>query len=339
MNRMKFLLLGGSMEGPTNLGKPERELCAADGFQAETGGAFMNDIAAERPAPAAGPGDIPAAGWREVLVRTYKESTRDNVSIIAAGVAFYAFLAFVPMMGALVLIYGLVAEPASVVQHVRALTGMVPADAAQLIGEQLMNVSQTATSKKGFGLLLAILLSIYGAMRGATSIVTALNIVYNVEESRGFVKTTLLAVSITLGAVFALLLAILGISILGYVEALLPFSSPFVHELLKILFWVVAAAAISGTIALIYRYAPNREKPKWQWLTPGSIAATLLWVAATVGFGFYVTNFGSYNATYGSLGAVIVFLTWLYLTAYILLMGGELNAELEKQTSCRTAEA
>jgi membrane protein len=274
-----------------------------------------------------------------VLVRTYKESDSDNVSIIAAGVAFYAFLAFVPMMAALVLIYGLVAEPSSVVQHVRALTGMMPADAARLIGEQLMNISQTATTKKGFGLLLAILISLYGAMRGATSIVTALNIVYNVKESRGFVKTTLLAVSITLGAVFALLLAILGIPVLGYVDALLPSSSPIVHQLLKIVFWIVAAAAISCTIALIYRYAPNREKPKWQWLTPGSIAATLLWVGATIGFGFYVANFGSYNATYGSMGAVIVFLTWLYLTAYILLMGGELNAELEKQTSCRTTEA
>jgi membrane protein len=161
----------------------------------------MNDIAAEARAPAAGPREIPASGWWQVLVRTYKESDSDNVSIIAAGVAFYAFLAFVPMMAALVLIYGLVAEPSSVVQHVRALTGMMPADAARLIGEQLMNISQTATSKKGFGLLLAILISLYGAMRGATSIVTALNIVYNVKESRGFLKTTLLAVSITLGAV------------------------------------------------------------------------------------------------------------------------------------------
>jgi membrane protein len=123
------------------------------------------------------------------------------------------------------------------------------------------------------------------------------------------------------------------------VEHLLPFSSSFIHLVLKILFWILAAAAISLMIALIYRYAPDRPKAKWQWLSPGAIIATLLWVAATIGFGFYVSNFGSYNATYGSLGAVVVFLTWLYLTAYILLMGGELNAELEKQTTCQTAEA
>jgi membrane protein len=174
-------------------------------------------------------------------------------------------------------------------------------------------------------------------MRGATSIITALNVVYNVEEDRGFIRTTLLAVFITVGALAALLLAIVGASLLGWVEALLPFSSPIVHTILKIGFWLLAAAAISFVIALIYRYAPNRENPPWAWLTPGSIAATLLWVAATLGFGFYVSNFGNYNATYGSLGAVVVFLTWLYLTAYILLMGGELNSELEKKAKGDTS--
>jgi membrane protein len=299
----------------------------------------MNDISIKPKVAAATPREIPAEGWKQVLLRTYRESTGDNVSIIAAGVAFYAFLAFVPMMGALVLTYGLVAEPSSVVRHVQSLTGVMPADAAQLIGEQMMNVTQTASTKKGFGLLIALLLSLYGAMRGATSIITTMNIVYNVEEDRGFIKTTLLAAAITLGAVFALLLAILGISLLAAIEALLPFSSPAVHTILKILFWLAAAAAISGILAVVYRYAPNRPHAKWRWLTPGSIVATALWIAATLGFGFYVSSFGSYNATYGSLGAVVVFLTWLYLTAYILLMGGELNAELEKQTSCPTQEA
>jgi membrane protein len=206
----------------------------------------------------------------------------------------------------------------------------MPADAAKLIGEQLISISKTATSKQGFGLLLALLLSLYGAMRGATSIITALNIVYGVDEDRGFVKTTALAALITVGAVAALLLGMLAISVMGFIERLLPFSSPLIHTLLQILLWVVAAAGVSAVIALVYRYAPNRPKAKWAWLTPGSITATLLWIAATLGFGFYVTNFGSYNATYGSLGAVVVFLTWLYLTAYILLMGGELNSELEK---------
>lgn len=298
----------------------------------------MNDAAIGARAAADSPDHIPAEGWKQVLIRTYKEAGHDNVSIIAAGVAFYVFLAFVPLMGAMVLVYGLVAEPSSVVQHMQAMTAMMPADAAQIIGDQLLTVSQTAAGKKGLGLLVALLLSIYGAMRGASAIVTALNVVYNVDESRSFIETTLIAVALTVGALLALLLAVTGISLLGAIEELLPFSSPALHLLLQLLFWIAAAAAIATLVALIYRYAPNRAKPKWQWLSPGSIAATLLWVGATLGFGFYVTNFGSYNATYGSLGAVVVFLTWLYLTAYILLMGGELNAELEKQTTCQTQE-
>ena len=299
----------------------------------------MNDIAAGVRAPADGLGQIPAAGWKQVLIRTYREADRDHVGIIAAGVAFYAFLAFVPLLGALVMIYGLVAEPSSVVQHMQAMTAVMPADAARIIGEQLLAVTETAGGKKGLGLLIALLLSFYGAMRGSSAIVTALNVVYNVDETRGFVKTSLVAVALTVGAVFALLTAILGISMLGAVEALLPFSSPAVHTVLKVVFWVAAGAAISLLVALIYRYAPDRPKAKWQWLSPGAIAATLLWVAATLGLGFYVSNFGNYNATYGSLGAVVVFLTWLYLTAYILLMGGELNAEVEKQTTCGTVVA
>ena len=299
----------------------------------------MNHIAnAARPA-AHGPTEISAAGWREVLARTYKESGTDHVSVIAAGVAFYAFLAFVPLLGSLVLVYGLVAEPASVVAHMQALTAVMPAQAAGIIGDQLMAVTTSASSKKGLGLLVALLLSLYGAMKGSGAIVTALNIVYDVGEDRSFVKKTLVSAALTVGSVFALLLAMLGVSLLGYVEHLLPFSSPVVHVVLKIVFWIVAALAVSLLIALIYRYAPNHPTPKWQWLTPGSIAATLLWIVATLGFGLYVANFGDYNATYGSLGAVVVFLTWLYLSAYILLMGGELNAELEKQTRCDTDEA
>jgi len=288
---------------------------------------------------AATPAEISGQGWKQVLVRTWKEASRDNLNLIAAGVAFYAFLAFVPLLGALVLTYGLVADPASVVQHFHALTQVMPPDVARIIGEQMQSMVDTATGQKGFALLLALLVAIYGAMRGATSIITALNIVYGVSEDRSFVRTTILAVLLTLGAVVALFAGIIAISAMAALGKLLPFSSPLVHGLLKIVFWVAAGAAVSFVIAAIYRYAPNRPKAKWRWLSPGSIAATLVWLAATLGFGFYVANFGNYNATYGSLGAVVVFLTWLYLSAYILLIGAELNAELEKQTSCDTTSS
>ena len=299
----------------------------------------MTDAAQIDRVAADSPREVGTPGWKAVLKRTWAESSRDNVNIIAAGVAFYAFLAFVPLLAAAVLTYGIVADPATVANHIRGLTDVMPADAARLIGEQLKSMVETAGTAKGFGLLLAILIAIYGAMRGASSLITALNVVYNVEETRSFARATLLALLLTLGALVGLLLAVFAMSSLGYIEHLMPQAAPWLHTILRILSWIVAALAISFMIAALYRYAPNREEPKWRWLTPGSLAATVLWVVATLAFGFYVSNFGSYNATYGSLGAVIVFLTWLYLSAYIILMGGELNSELEKQTRCDTKDS
>jgi membrane protein len=287
----------------------------------------------EAAASADDPTDIPARGWKEIALRAWKEGTADNISMLAAGVAFYAFLAFVPLLAAMVLTYGMVAEPSSVVEHMQALTRLMPAEAAGIVGEQLQSIVQTAGTKKGFGLLVAIAISLYGATKIAASIMTATNIAWDVEESRGFIRRTLLAFAFTIGAVLALIMAIFGISVLGFIDRLLPTASPLVHTVLRVAFWIPAACFVSVGIAAIYRYAPNRRPtPPWRWLSPGSIVATVVWLLATVAFGIYVSNFGSYNATYGSLGAVIVLLTWLYLTFYILLMGAELNAEAERQT-------
>lgn len=284
------------------------------------------------------PLEIPFSGWRDVAIRTWRESTKDNLSLIAAGVTFYAFLTIVPMLGALVLVYGLVADPETVVRNMQGLTSVMPADAAKLIGEQLMTVVQTAGSKKGFGLLVALGIALYGAMKGMGAIVTAMNIAYDEEESRGFARTTLLTLAMTLGALLVAFVAIVAISAMGAIDTVLPASSPFVHAIVTIIAWIVAAAVMSAGVAAVYRYAPDRENARWAWLSAGSIFATVLILAATVGFGFYVSNFGSYNATYGSLGAVIVLLTWLNLSAYILLFGAELNAELEHQTRRDTTE-
>jgi len=284
------------------------------------------------------PLEIPFSGWRDILIRTWRESTQDNLSLIAAGVTFYAFLTIVPLLGAMVLVYGLIADPATVVANMQGLTSVMPADAARLIGEQLMQIVQTAGSKKGFGLFVALAIALYGATKGMGAIVTAMNIVYDQEETRGFVKTTLLTLAMTAGAVVVGIVAILAISAMSAIERLLPVSGAFVHLVVTVVLWLVAAALMSGAIAAVYRYAPDRNNARWTWLSAGAVLATVLIVAATLGFGFYVSNFGSYNATYGSLGAVIVLLTWLNLSAYILLFGAELNAELEHQTRRDTTE-
>lgn len=287
------------------------------------------DVHADRHAD--DPTDIPPRGWWQVAKKSWTEAGEENLGLIASGVAFYAFLAFVPLLTAIVLSYGLVADPQQVARHVAALTQSLPQDAASIIGEQLRNIVESTGTTAGFGLLLALAIALYGAMKGAGAIVIALNIVYDIEESRSFVKQTLVSLAITFCLILVFLFASIAISAVNALEALLPEAGGAIHLLLKIAFWLAAAAGVSLVIAAIYRYAPNRPDAQWMWITPGSALATLVWIAATLGFAFYVRNFGSYNATYGSLGAVIVFLTWLYLSAYILLLGAEVNQVLERR--------
>lgn len=289
-------------------------------------------------APAADPTDIPPRGWKEVLKETWKEAGKDNITLAAAGVAFYAFSALVPLLTAFVLSYGLVAEPASVVSHVQMLTDVMPKQSAEIIGDQLKNMTESAGAKTGFALLLALLIALYGASKGAGAVMTALNVAWGVPETRGFVKRTAMAIGMIAAAVLVMLLVILALSAVSAVESLLPSLGGAVHVLVQALSFLLAAVIVMGLLAVIYRYGPNRPEAKWRWITPGSILATIVWLAATAGFGLYVANFGSYNATYGSLGAVIVFLTWLYLSAYIVLLGAELNAVLEQEVAAAPAK-
>jgi membrane protein len=284
-------------------------------------------------APAAKPTQIPPKGWKEVLKATWKETGKDNVSIIAAGVAFYIFTALVPLLTAVVLTYGLVADPASVEKDMQSMTGVLPQGANEIIGEQLHSMVQSSGGKTGFALILALLVALYGASKVSTSLMTAMNIAWGVEEKRGFIKRTLIALAIVAGMVIAILAAVLAISAVSLIESLLPSLGGVAHVVLQILSFVLAAGVVVLMLAVIYRYAPNRPNAKWAWVTPGSIVAAIVWALATIGFAFYVANFGSYNATYGALGAVIVFLTWLYLTSYIILMGAEMNAVLEQEVA------
>jgi len=284
------------------------------------------------------PGDLPPRSWKDIALGTWREAGNDNLSLVAAGVAFYAFLAFVPLLTAFVLSYGLIADPASVVQHMQSLTSMMPQNAATIIGDQLQSMVETPSGEKGLGLLVAMAIALYGAAKGAGSLMTALNIAYDVEpETRGFVKRTLISLAMTVGAVLALMLAILAIAAMSLLEGLLPNLGGITQFLLKLLFWGLAAGAVALLLAVIYRYGPDRPDAPWRWITPGSAVATIAWLAATAGFGLYVSNFSDYNATYGSLGAIIVFLTWLYLSAYIVLLGAELNAEIEVRAAPATA--
>jgi len=289
-------------------------------------------------AKAESPWGMPLQAWKEVALRTWRESTSDNVGLVAAGVAFYSFLALVPLLGAIVLSYGLVAEPRTVIEHMQSLTSVMPADAARLIGEQLMNVVKTSGEKKGWGVLAALAIALFGARNGAGSVIAALNIAYEEEETRGFIKVNLLSLAMTVAAVVIAILALIAIAALGYLHEVLPGAPGFLLVLGKVSAYVLLALAAAASAATLYRYGPSREKARWAWLTPGSVLAGILWLLLTLAFGIYVANFGNYDATYGSLGAVIVLLTWLYLSSYVLLFGAELNSELEHQTAEDTTE-
>ena len=270
-------------------------------------------------------------GKWQVLKQTWTEAGEENLGLVASGVAFYAFLALVPLLSAIVLTYGLVAEPQQVAQHISALARIMPDQAAAIIGRELNSMVQAADSAVGVGLVLSLGLAVYGAMRGASAIITALNIVFDVEESRPFIWHSAVSVAMTLGFVVVFVLASLAISAVAFLQGLLPELGKPLRRVVQFSFWLTAAVGVSVTIAAIYDFAPNRHPAKRRWLTPGSAIATAVWITATLGFAFYVRNFGSYSTTYGALGAVIIFLTWLYLSAYILLLGAELNQVLERR--------
>jgi membrane protein len=276
---------------------------------------------------------MPGVAWRDIVIRTWNESSSDNIGLISAGVAFYGFLAFVPTLAALVLCYGLFADPSTIASHLQSLFRLLPEEAARLIGEQLLSVTSSGAGKKGFGLLLSLLLSIYGAMNGASAIITAVNIAYDEEEKRSYFKLTGLACLITIGLLFAGIIAIFAIAALAFLEHFLPAMPDIVITITRLGFWLLAALAASMILSVIYRYAPDRHRAQWRWLTPGSVLATAGWLIVSLGFGIYASHFGNYGATYGALSAVVVTLMWLYLSAYILILGAELNSEIEHQTA------
>ena len=283
--------------------------------------------AATRDRSAKGPTDISANGWWDIAKRTWSEAGEENLGLIASGIAFNAFLALIPLLTAVVLSYGLVASPGQVAGHIAALAEALPEEATAIIEKQLQNMVQSAGTATGFGLLLSLGIAVFIALRGASGVIIALNIVYGVGESRSFVRQTGVALAITIGFVLLFFLASVAISVVN----MLPDLGGASRSVLQVGFWIGVAAAVWLVIALIYACAPNREEPEWRWLAPGALVATAVWVAATFAFSFYVRNFGNYNAIYGALGAVIVFLTWLYLSAYILLLGAELNQVLSRR--------
>lgn len=279
------------------------------------------------------PAEMPPRAWKDIIARTYKRTWDDNVALVAAGVAFYGFFALLSLLGLIVFTYSFITDPHSVIDLMANLTSLLPSDIASIIAQQLLTVVASSAKTKGLGLLIAVLVAIYGGTNGASAIITALNIAYEEKEKRSLLHFYVLAVAMTLGALVVALAALAGTAALGYLQHLFPEASRSAVIAGKIAGYaliVVIAAAIAATL---YRFGPSREEAKWEWITPGSMFAAISWLLLTIAFGFYVSHLTNYEASYGSLAAVVAMLTWMYFSAYAFVFGAELNSEIEHQTA------
>jgi membrane protein len=277
------------------------------------------------------PGKVPPRGWSDVLMRTHRGIRDTHTSIIAAGVAFYAFLALIPALIALTIVYGLVANPADVKDQIGSFASAAPQDAQRLLTTQLTSITRGAGGGASIGALVAIAGALWAASSGMAALDTGLTVVNRETETRGFLKRRLLALVLTVFAVIGVLLMLALVVALPSV-----LDSIGVGDIGKIAIglarWVLLAALLLFGLGVIFRYGPQRRRPRWRWITPGTILAVVVGLAASIGFSIYVTLMGNYNKTYGALGAIIVLLLWLYFMAYAVLFGAALNAELERQT-------
>ena len=281
---------------------------------------------------ATSPWQMPPVAWKEVALRVWNESWVDNIGLVAAGVAFYGFLALVPLLGILVLAYGLFAAPDTVVQHILLMLRILPPEVVELIGRLLINAVKTSTETSGIGIVAALLVALYAGGNGAGAIMTALNIAYEEQERRSLARFYGIAFTITLAGVFLALAGVAALAAVQSLERLLPEASGSLLLLGRIGLYALLALVAAGVAATLYRFGPSREEARWQWLTAGSIFTSVIWLGLSAAFSFYVTRITDYNATYGSIAAIVMLLTWLYLSAYIFLFGAALNAELEHQT-------
>lgn len=277
------------------------------------------------------PREIPKRGWKDILIRTKNQIGEDNLSMVAAGVAFYGFLAIFPAIAAMVSILGLVMEPADVERLIGTASGMLPPDALKLVQDQAHEVANADNKALGWSLAISVGLALWSATAGLKALMTALNITYDEKERRGFIRYYLTAIVLTLGAILFAIVALAAVAALPPILERLPIPS-FLAMAIGLVRWVLLGAALLFGLAVLYRFAPSREKPQWRWVTWGAAVATVLWLLGSVLFSLYVTNFGDYNKTYGALAAIVILLTWFYLTAFVVLLGAELNAEMEHQT-------
>jgi membrane protein len=278
------------------------------------------------------PADIPLRGWRDILVRVYNNISEDRVITIAAGVTFYSLLAVFPAIAALVAIYGLFADPATISSNLDSLSGLLPGGAVDVIRDQMTSIASRGKSTLGLAFAVGLLVSLWSANAGIKSLFDALNLVYKEKEKRGLIKLNILSLTFTGVAIVFILFGIATV-------VALPFALNYIglgaatDLIFRLGRWPILFVLVALALSSIYRFGPSRSKPKWRWISWGSAFAAFAWIVGSVLFSWYAANFGNYNQTYGSLGAAIGLMMWLWVSTIVILLGGELDAEMEHQTA------
>ena len=278
------------------------------------------------------PMQIPWKGWYDILWRTYQEMQQDRLVSIAGGVSFFTLLAIFPAITALVSAYGLFFNPATITNDIGQLSDLVPANVLTIVHEQATRIASNSNQTLPLGLVVGILVSLWSAMSGVKAAIDALNVIYEQRESRSFIKLNLVALAFTLFGFAAFLLAMAAIVVLPLILSPIGFSN-LTETVTRIARWPVLLIVLLLGLATLCRYGPDRRTARWQWVSIGSVLATLTWFVASFLFSWYLTNFANYNATYGSLGAVVGLMIWLWISTVVILLGAEFNAEIEHQTA------
>lgn len=277
------------------------------------------------------PQEIPPAGWKDVLWRTYREINDDRVTLIAAAVTYYLLLALFPTLTAFVSIYGLFVDQATVAEHINMLSSVVPEGGMEIVNEQLTRLTSTGETTLGFALLISVAIALWSASSGVKTMFEAMNIAYDEKEERNFLVLNATALIFTFAGIVGAILMIGAALLVPAMLAFLGFGAGF-EWLLRIGSYVLLALALMLGLATLYRFGPSRQKAKWRWVSPGAILATVIILVVSLLFSWYASNFGNYDKTYGSLGGLIALLTWIWISVTTIIIGAELNSEAERQT-------
>jgi membrane protein len=279
------------------------------------------------------PTRIPWCGWKDILWRTYRQISTDRLLLIAGGVVFYGLLATVPAITALVSMYGLFTPASTINTQLNFLADVMPATAYQVISDQVVRIAGHSDGKLTLALVVGLGVALWSANAGVKAIFDALNIVYDEDEKRGLIKLNAMSLSFTLAGILVLMLVLGAVVVVPLVLTFVGFAAQQQAGLLPLLRWPVLVVLVMLGLSVLYRYGPSRHQAKWRWVSVGSMFATIAWIAVSVAFSWYLSKFADYNATYGSLGAVIGLMMWMWISTAVVLIGAELNSEIEHQTA------